>query len=200
VAGPGRATPPAPQLRRVASKAGVRRRFAPHQLHHAHAIELAHEGVPLNVIQRQLGHTNLGRHVHLPAGDRQRRDHRHRPRPPGANDPRQCRTPHLSRPGPTGAPELLASRTSSTPSFPAPAKAGAAFRPPGGTPAWSERRSEGHIGPPTGHPRRNRAEQGKSVLNESRSEALESGQSALAAREGNPGRRKPTGRLGDPLA
>jgi hypothetical protein len=38
------------------------------------------------------------------------------------------------------------------------------------------------------------------VLNESRSEALESGQSALAAREGNPGRRKPTGRLGDPLA
>jgi site-specific recombinase XerD len=48
------------QLRRVAAKAGVRRRFAPHQLRHAHAIELAHEGVPLNVIQRQLGHTNLG--------------------------------------------------------------------------------------------------------------------------------------------
>jgi site-specific recombinase XerD len=48
------------RLRRVAAKAGVRRRFAPHQLRHAHAIELAHEGVPLNVIQRQLGHTNLG--------------------------------------------------------------------------------------------------------------------------------------------
>jgi site-specific recombinase XerD len=48
------------QLRRVASKARVRRRFAPHQLRHANAIELAHEGVPLNVIQRQLGHTNLG--------------------------------------------------------------------------------------------------------------------------------------------
>jgi site-specific recombinase XerD len=47
-------------LRRVAAKAGVRRRFAPHQLRHAHAIELAHEDVPLNVIQRQLGHTNLG--------------------------------------------------------------------------------------------------------------------------------------------
>jgi site-specific recombinase XerD len=30
------------------------------QLRHAHAVELAHEGVPLNVIQRQLGHTNLG--------------------------------------------------------------------------------------------------------------------------------------------
>jgi integrase len=48
------------QLRRTAAAAGVRRRFAPHQLRHAHAIELAHEGVALNVIQRQLGHTNLG--------------------------------------------------------------------------------------------------------------------------------------------
>ncbi len=41
-------------------KAGVRRRFAPHQLRHAHAIEMAHEGVALNIIQRQLGHTDLG--------------------------------------------------------------------------------------------------------------------------------------------
>jgi integrase/recombinase XerD len=38
----------------------VRRRFAPHQLRHAHAVEMAREGVPLNVIQRQLGHTDLG--------------------------------------------------------------------------------------------------------------------------------------------
>jgi integrase/recombinase XerD len=38
----------------------VRRRFAPHQLRHAHAVELAREGVSLNVIQRQLGHSNLG--------------------------------------------------------------------------------------------------------------------------------------------
>lgn len=38
----------------------MRRRFAPHQLRHAHAIELAREGVPLNIIQRQLGHQNLG--------------------------------------------------------------------------------------------------------------------------------------------
>ena len=43
-----------------AARAGVRRRFAPHQLRHAHAIEMAHEGVPLIVIQRQLGHSNLG--------------------------------------------------------------------------------------------------------------------------------------------
>jgi site-specific recombinase XerD len=47
-------------LRRIAAKAGVRRRFAPHQLRHAHAVEMAREGVPLNVIQRQLGHVNLG--------------------------------------------------------------------------------------------------------------------------------------------
>ncbi len=48
------------QLRETAAVAGVRRRFAPHQLRHAHAVELAHEGVPLIVIQRQLGHSNLG--------------------------------------------------------------------------------------------------------------------------------------------
>ena len=41
-------------------EAGVRRRFAPHQLRHAHAVEMAREGVPLIVIQRQLGHSNLG--------------------------------------------------------------------------------------------------------------------------------------------
>ena len=48
------------QLRHLALRAGVRRRFAPHQLRHAHAVEMAREGVPLNVIQRQLGHANLG--------------------------------------------------------------------------------------------------------------------------------------------
>ncbi len=48
------------ELRRVAAAAGVRRRFAPHQLRHAHAVEMAREGVPLPVIQRQLGHAHLG--------------------------------------------------------------------------------------------------------------------------------------------
>ena len=48
------------QLRRTALAAGVRRRFAPHQLRHAHAVEMAREGVPLVVIQRQLSHSNLG--------------------------------------------------------------------------------------------------------------------------------------------
>ena len=48
------------EFRRLAAQAGVRRRFAPHQLRHAQAVELAREGVPLTVIQRQLGHANLG--------------------------------------------------------------------------------------------------------------------------------------------
>jgi site-specific recombinase XerD len=48
------------QLRRAAGEAGVRRRFAPHQLRHAHAVEMAREGIPLVVIQRQLGHADLG--------------------------------------------------------------------------------------------------------------------------------------------
>jgi site-specific recombinase XerD len=40
------------ELRRTAAAADVRRRFAPHQLRHAHAVEMAREGVPLIVIQR----------------------------------------------------------------------------------------------------------------------------------------------------
>jgi hypothetical protein len=34
--------------------------FAPYQLRHARAVAMARGGVPLNVIQRQLGHTDLG--------------------------------------------------------------------------------------------------------------------------------------------
>lgn len=63
--GPSRGRPWSPaavrsELRRAAAKAGVRRRLAPHQLRHAHAVEMAHEGVPMVVIQRQLGHAHLG--------------------------------------------------------------------------------------------------------------------------------------------
>ena len=47
------------ELRRVAEEAGVRRRFAPPQLRHAHAVELLHEGIPLPLVQRQLGHLHL---------------------------------------------------------------------------------------------------------------------------------------------
>ena len=54
---PWSATAVRAELRRYALAAGVRRRLAPHQLRHAHAVELAREGVPLPVIQRQLGHS-----------------------------------------------------------------------------------------------------------------------------------------------
>jgi site-specific recombinase XerD len=43
----------------AAAHAGVRRRFAPHQLRHAHALG-SRARACLNVIQRQLGHANLG--------------------------------------------------------------------------------------------------------------------------------------------
>jgi site-specific recombinase XerD len=47
------------QLHHAARAAGVRRRFAPHQLRHAHAVEMSREGISLIVIQRQLGHADL---------------------------------------------------------------------------------------------------------------------------------------------
>jgi site-specific recombinase XerD len=47
------------ELRHLALTAGVRRRFAPHQLRYAHAVELMHEGIPLPLIHRQLGHSHL---------------------------------------------------------------------------------------------------------------------------------------------
>ncbi|HUR85998.1 MAG TPA: site-specific integrase [Solirubrobacteraceae bacterium] len=48
--------PAATACRREGRRTATR---APHQLRHAHAVEMAREGVPLNVIQRQLGHANL---------------------------------------------------------------------------------------------------------------------------------------------
>ena len=47
------------ELHRIAIEAGVPRRMAPHQLRHAHAVELLHEGIRLALIQRQLGHAYL---------------------------------------------------------------------------------------------------------------------------------------------
>ena len=72
------------ELRRLAAQAGVRRRFAPHQLRHAHAIEMAHEGIPLPIIQRQLGHAHLGiTSIYLQGIDtREIVDTIHRRRPP----------------------------------------------------------------------------------------------------------------------
>ena len=48
------------ELRRTAARAGVRRRFAPHQLRHAHAVEIAREGVPMIVIQASSGTATSG--------------------------------------------------------------------------------------------------------------------------------------------
>jgi hypothetical protein len=78
------------ELRRLAAQAGVRRRFAPHQLRHAHAIEMAHEGIPLPIIQRQLGHAHLGiTSIHLQGIDT--RDHGHGAPPPATGDPSERR-------------------------------------------------------------------------------------------------------------
>jgi integrase len=75
-------------LRRTALEAGVRRRFAPHQLRHAcrraRARGRAADRHPTPTRTQQPRH-----HVDLPAGHRQRRDHRDRPRPPSADDPSQ---------------------------------------------------------------------------------------------------------------
>ena len=46
-------------LRGLAEGCGIRRRIAPHQLRHCHAVELVREGVPVHILQRQLGHANL---------------------------------------------------------------------------------------------------------------------------------------------
>ncbi|MFZ2114162.1 MAG: site-specific integrase [Solirubrobacteraceae bacterium] len=58
-----RCAPPCRRARRVSSARQPGRGATPvraNQLRHAHAVELAREGVPLNIIQRQLGHANLG--------------------------------------------------------------------------------------------------------------------------------------------
>jgi integrase/recombinase XerD len=46
-------------LRRRAARAGIDKRVHPHGLRHTHAAELVREGVPVNVIQAQLGHSSL---------------------------------------------------------------------------------------------------------------------------------------------
>ena len=46
-------------LPRVAAGAGIEKRVPPHDLRHTHAFELMMEGVPVPIIQRQLGHASL---------------------------------------------------------------------------------------------------------------------------------------------
>lgn len=47
-------------IRRMAARAGIEKRCHFHGLRHTHAAELAREGVAMPVIQRALGHSNLG--------------------------------------------------------------------------------------------------------------------------------------------
>jgi len=86
------------QLHQLALQAGVRRRFAPRQLRHAHAVELLHEGIPLPLIQRQLRHSHLLHDWHVPTRDLLRGDHLHRPRPARADDARQRRSRPVEHP------------------------------------------------------------------------------------------------------
>jgi site-specific recombinase XerD len=44
---------------RLAVKAGISHRVHPHGLRHTHAVELAREGMPVPLISRQLGHSNV---------------------------------------------------------------------------------------------------------------------------------------------
>jgi site-specific recombinase XerD len=46
-------------LARLAAKAGIEKRVHAHGLRHSHAADLVREGVPVNLIQRQLGHASL---------------------------------------------------------------------------------------------------------------------------------------------
>lgn len=47
-------------VRELAKRAEIPHRVAPHQFRHALAVSLAREHVPMHLIQRQLGHSNLG--------------------------------------------------------------------------------------------------------------------------------------------
>jgi Phage integrase family len=86
------------ELRRLAARASVRRRFAPHQLRHAHALELAHgraaEHHPAPARAHQPRH-----HEHLPPGHRPGGDHHGGADTAGADDVRQRRAAALTNCG-----------------------------------------------------------------------------------------------------
>jgi len=46
-------------LYRLAKRAGIEKRVHPHGFRHTHAYELMMEGIPMPIIQRQLGHASL---------------------------------------------------------------------------------------------------------------------------------------------
>ena len=79
------------QLHHAAALAGVRRRFAPHQLRHAHAVEMSREGVPCSSSAPARPRRSRD-HLRLSARNRQHRDCPGRPRTPRAYDPGYARS------------------------------------------------------------------------------------------------------------
>jgi integrase len=69
------------QLKHVAAAAGVRRRFAPHQLRHCPRDRDGARGDPAGRDPTPARARQSRDHLDLPPGDRQLRDHRHRPAP-----------------------------------------------------------------------------------------------------------------------
>jgi hypothetical protein len=117
-------------LRQLSVEAGVRCRFAPHQRRHAHAVEMAREGVSLNVIQRQLGHANLGiTSIYLEGIDNAEIIE--------TVHTRQCR---CYRPAP-GSPDARPARNTPV------ARATASLPVPGGSESGAETRGRSHLVP-----------------------------------------------------
>ena len=90
--GPTRGRPCSPAairtlLRNAAVAAGVRRRFAPHQLRHAHAVEMSRERGPAGRHPAATRPCRPWDHLLLPARDRQHRNHPRRPRTTSTDDP-----------------------------------------------------------------------------------------------------------------
>ena len=101
------------ELRRVAREAGVRRRFAPHQLRHAHAVEMARRRRAADRHPTPARAHQPRDHLDLSAGHRQHRDHRHRPCPPRAYGPRRRLASALTRRPAAGTPRRARRRSSS---------------------------------------------------------------------------------------
>jgi len=80
------------QLHQTAIAAGVRRRFAPHQLRHAHAVEMSREGISLLVDPTPAWARRPRDHLPVSARHRQHRDHPGRASAARADDPSQQTT------------------------------------------------------------------------------------------------------------
>ena len=86
------------EFRRHAVEAGVRRRFAPHQLRHPLAVELAREGCVAERHPAPARPCQPRHDEHLPAGNRHRGDHLDHARTPSADDVRYGGSSDLKEP------------------------------------------------------------------------------------------------------